>query len=84
VRACIRPGVVYNVPSRQGGSNPTVQFRVTLSPDGTVSQVQLNRSSGIPLFDDAVRGGILKCSKFPSPPGGKYPRWVDVDYRMYD
>ncbi|HLV28037.1 MAG TPA: cell envelope integrity protein TolA [Burkholderiaceae bacterium] len=84
VRACIRPRVIYNVPPRQGSSNPTVQFRASLNPDGTVREVLINRSSGISGFDEAVRKGIAACSPFPRPPSGQYPRQVDGVYRMYD
>ena len=84
VRACIRPRVVYSVPMRQGNENPTVQYRVDLNPDGTPRNVRVVRSSGIPLFDEAVRKGIERCSPFPAPPGGKYPAFIDGNYRMYD
>src|SRR5690606_17501458 len=83
VVACIRPRVIYNGPPRKG-TNPTVQFRASLTPDGKVQDVLINRSSGVPGFDEAVRKGVMACSPFPSPPGGKFPRQVDGIYRMYD
>ena len=84
VRACVQPGVVYNVPPRSGSANPTASFRTRLGSNGQVQGVDLTRSSGNPRFDDAVQKGILACSPFPKPPGGKYPSYIDVDYRMYD
>ena len=84
IRACIRPRVIYNVPPRQGSSNPTVQFRASLNTDGTVREVLINRSSGVSGFDEAVRKGIAACSPFPRPPSGSYPRQIDGVYRMYD
>ena len=84
VRACVQPGVVYNVPPRSGSANPTASFRTRLASNGQVQGVDLTRSSGNPRFDDAVQKGILACSPFPKPPGGKYPSYIDVDYRMYD
>ncbi|WP_368648730.1 cell envelope integrity protein TolA [Castellaniella ginsengisoli] len=84
VRACVQPGVVYNVPPRSGSNNPTASFRTRLGSNGQVQGVDLTRSSGNPRFDDAVQKGILACSPFPKPPGGKYPSYIDVDYRMYD
>jgi TonB family protein len=83
VRACVRPGVIYNVPPRSG-SNPTVKYNVKLNPDGTVDRVNIRRSSGISGFDSAVRKGLLSCSPFPKPPSGKYPSEIEGDYRMYD
>jgi colicin import membrane protein len=84
VRACVRRGVVYSVPARQGSSNPTVQYRVELKSNGTVENVSIRRSSGNPRFDEAVRKGIQACSPFPKPPSGKYPSAIEGDYRMYD
>lgn len=84
VRACVQPGVVYNVPPRNGSANPTASFRTRLGANGQVQGVDLTRSSGNPRFDDAVQKGIVACSPFPKPPGGKYPSYIDVDYRMYD
>lgn len=83
VRACIRPRVAYPVPPRTG-SNPTVQYRANLNAQGIVTGVQVQRSSGIAAFDRAVATGIQSCSPFPKPPSGKYPSYVDGDYRMYD
>ncbi|MEO6958754.1 MAG: cell envelope integrity protein TolA, partial [Burkholderiaceae bacterium] len=83
VRACVRPRVAYPVPPR-AQSNPTVQYRANLDAQGLVTSVQVQRSSGITAFDRAVATGIRSCSPFPKPPSGKYPSYVDGDYRMYD
>ena len=84
VRACVRPRVIYNTPPRNGKNNPALQYRVDLNPDGTVRNVRITRSSGITLFDDAVQKGIAKCSPFPKPTNGRYPSYIDGEYRMYD
>ena len=84
VRACVRPRVVYNTPPRSGSNNPTLNYRVDLNADGTVRNVRITRASGIALFDDAVQKGIEKCSPFPKPPNGRYPSYIDGEYRMYD
>ncbi|NJB66347.1 colicin import membrane protein [Paenalcaligenes hominis] len=84
VRACVRPRVVYNTPPRSGSTNPALQYRVDLNSDGTVRNVRITRSSGIALFDDAVQKGIAKCSPFPKPSNGRYPSFIDGEYRMYD
>lgn len=83
VRACVQPGVSFPVPVR-GTANPTAQYRVNLRPDGTIAGVKLTRSSGNPNFDRAVETGIRRCSPFPTPPTGKYPGYIDVNYNMYD
>ena len=83
IRSCVLRGVTYPLPP-QGSSNPTLQYRVSLQPNGRPSRVQLLRSSGNPRFDEAVRKGVEACSPFPVPPGGKYPAYIDIEHRMYD
>ena len=83
VRACVKPRVSYPIPPR-AGANPTVQFRVTLSPEGRVKDVEVRRSSGIQGFDRAVESGVRGCDPFPRPPSGKYPPYIDGNYFMYD
>lgn len=83
VRACIQPGISFAPPPR-GNTNPAVQYRVDLRPDGTVAGFKLTRSSGNPNFDRAVETGIRRCSPFPTPPSGKYPGYMDVNYSMYN
>jgi colicin import membrane protein len=84
VRACVQPGVIFNVPPRAGSANPTVQFRTKLNSNGKVQDATMTHSSGNPNFDEAVHRGILACSPFPPPPNGKYPSYIDVNYYMYD
>src|SRR5690625_2299479 len=83
IRACVQPRVTYPIPPRSG-SNPTVQYRVSLNASGNVTQVRLLRSSGNSGFDRAVEAGIKACDPFPKPPSGRYPSSIDVNYRMYD
>lgn len=84
VRACIYPGVAYSAPARSGSSNPTAEFRVQLSSDGTVKGLTLTRSSGNAVFDRAVETGIRRCNPFPKPSTGRYESLIDVVYKMYD
>jgi colicin import membrane protein len=84
IRACIQPNVAFPPPVRSGNINPTAEFRVQLKSDGVVSSTSLRRSSGNAAFDRAVDNGIRRCSPFPKPPSGRYPSYIDVNYRMYD
>ena len=83
VSACIKPSVAFPTPPRST-SNPTAQYRVDLRPDGTIAAVKLTRTSGNPNFDRAVDTGIRRCSPIPTPPSGKNPAYIDVNYSMYD
>jgi colicin import membrane protein len=42
-------------------------FKITLLPDGTVMDVQLNKSSGYPAFDNAVERAIRLADPLPMP-----------------
>ncbi len=64
--------------------NPSVEFQVTLLPDGSVREVQLKRSSGVDAFDQAVRRGIEK-TRFPADRStGKVPSDIVISYRPKD
>lgn len=45
-----------------------VQVRVAIEPDGRVSEVRMEKSSGNPYFDDSVLRAIRKASPLPVPP----------------
>jgi colicin import membrane protein len=88
LRACIMPGVAFPTPPRKGTENPTVHFRISLD-DGTglVDGIKLIKSSGNDNFDRGVKTGILRCNPLPKPPkspDGKYPPYIDINYKMYD
>jgi colicin import membrane protein len=88
LRACIQAGVAFPPRPRTGSENPTAHFRISLD-DGTglVDGVTLIKSSGNNNFDRAVKTGILRCNPLPKPPkspDGKYPPYIDINYKMYD
>lgn len=47
--------------------NPYVEFMVSVLPTGEVASIKLNKSSGQPDFDEAVRQAIQKSSPFEIP-----------------
>lgn len=48
--------------------NPMVEFRVTLLPGGDVLNVDMRRSSGFTVFDDAVERAVYLAKPLPLPP----------------
>lgn len=48
--------------------NPAVEFTVTLLPGGDVLTVTLRKSSGYPVFDEAVERAIYLAKPLPLPP----------------
>lgn len=84
IRACVQPNVTFVTPPRRDNQNPTVQYRVKLNPNGTISGIDLITSSGNVGFDTAVQKGIIACRQFPKPPQRDYPSYVEIAYNMYD
>ncbi len=63
--------------------NPQISIRITLNAVGQVIAVNTIKSSGMPLFDQAVLRGIERLSKFPVDKNGTYPPEVILNYRMH-
>ncbi len=65
--------------------NPAVEYAIELLPDGSVRDVRLLRSCGIPAFDQAVRRAIERASPFPPDPAtGKVPSSLVISHRPRD
>jgi colicin import membrane protein len=64
IRAKIRSNVI--LPPDMAG-NPEAVFNVVQLPTGEVLEVQLQKSSGVRAYDDAVQRAILKSSPLPKP-----------------
>jgi TonB family protein len=84
IRSCVQRGVSFPLPPRGGAGNPSVQYRVSLTPAGQIADVRLTDSSGNVNFDRAVETGIRRCTPFPKPLSVNYPGYIDINYRMYD
>lgn len=48
--------------------NPVVEFRIILLPGGEILSVDLRRSSGFTVFDDAVERAVYLAKPLPLPP----------------
>lgn len=65
--------------------NPAVEYEITLLPDGSVGNVRLLRTCGIPAFDQAVRRAIDRASPFPPDPAtGRVPASLVISHRPRD
>jgi len=59
--------------------NPTAEFRIDLFPDGSIrGSPHKTKSSGVPLFDEAVERAIIKSVPYPADKSGNVP-----DYFSY-
>ncbi len=72
-----RGSLVQRVADWRGGS-VTADLRLCVAPDGSVSNVELNRSSGLPAFDAAVVDGAGSWSYEPFNASDDAPRCQDV------
>lgn len=71
LRAKIRTNTVFDNSDVSG--NPAGEYTVELFPDGTVRSVRVNKPSGVPGFDEAVRTAVMKSQPFPADKDGKVP-----------
>ncbi len=68
-----------------GMSNLVVEYSIDLFPDGSLRNVTLVRSSGVPAFDQAVRRAIDHAAPFPpDPANGAVPPSMSVVHRLRD
>jgi TonB family protein len=81
IRNCIRAGVSFPIGNNQ--PNVNALFRVSLNTDGSISDINLVRSSGNSKFDNAVKVGIQSCSKFPKIENNNFPKFIDINYNLY-
>lgn len=71
LRAKIRSNTVFDNSGVSG--NPAGEYTVELFPDGTVRNVRVNKPSGVPGFDEAVRTAVMKSQPFPPDTDNKVP-----------
>lgn len=64
--------------------NPHVEFQVDVLPTGEVLSVRKIRSSGLPVFDDAVERGIRNSSPLPKKKDGTVERSFPISFKLKD
>jgi colicin import membrane protein len=64
--------------------NPRVEFQVDVLPTGEVLSVRKTKSSGIPVFDDAVERGIHSSSPLPKKKDGTVERSFPISFKLKD
>lgn len=85
VRACIRPNIIFSVPSGVRRGQHQAVYRVRLMPSGDqIGSPQKLKASGLAGYDAAVERAIAKCSRFPSVPGVVMPGEVSLTFDPVD
>jgi colicin import membrane protein len=70
IRARIKPNITY---TETPSGNPTAEVEVRTSPDGTIINRKLVKSSGIRSWDEAVLNAIDKTEVLPRDIDGRVP-----------
>ncbi|MCX7274939.1 MAG: cell envelope integrity protein TolA [Burkholderiales bacterium] len=76
VASHIRSNTVFQIPPDLRG-NPKAEFTVSILPDGSIVNLKLTRSSGVPAWDQAAERAIRRSDPLPRPPAGA-PRDVSI------
>ena len=82
VISCIRPFILFSVPSGIARGTHVAVYSVSLLPNGKIAETpRMTQSSGLPAFDRAVRHAISRCNPFPRPLGNTpMPRRMEISF----
>lgn len=83
IKGKIKSNTIFNVPNDLNG-NPATIYEVNLLPDGTIRSLRLQKPSGVPGFDEAVRRGIQKSEPYPRDKSGQVPSSFELTYKPKD
>jgi colicin import membrane protein len=70
--------------STDAPGNPRVEFQIEQLPTGEIISVKKTKSSGLPVFDDAVEKGIIKSSPLPRKKDGTVERSFPISFKLKD
>jgi colicin import membrane protein len=83
IAARIKSNTNFTLPNNLK-DNPTVEYEVSLLPDGSIRRVIKKKSSALPLFDEAVLRAIEKSAPYPPDKFGKIPSNFTISHRPKD
>lgn len=81
IRSRIKPNIVF---TEDLSGNPLAEVEVRTSPDGTILQSKLTKSSGVPAWDEAVLKAIVKTVTLPRDTDGQVPPVLVISFRPKD
>ncbi|BCO26908.1 hypothetical protein MIZ03_1794 [Rhodoferax lithotrophicus] len=83
--AAVKPNIVFTKEdSKDIIGNPSAEFDVRASFDGTIISTKLLKSSGNKAWDDAVQKALDKTKVLPRDTDGSVPQWLVVYFRPKD
>lgn len=81
VRAKVKPNIVF---TEDIAGNPTAEVEVRTTPDGTILQPRLLKSSGNKAWDEAVIKAIIRTETMPKDVDGRVPTPMILEFRPKD
>jgi protein TonB len=81
IREAIIKRTNYPYLARKNGWTGTVVVRFMIEEDGRVSEVWVDKSSGVPLLDQAATETVKSTAPFPKPPA-RAEIIVPISYRL--
>ena len=83
VSAHLRRHQQYPADARSRGETGTASVTFGIGGSGSVTSVQLARSSGVGSIDQEVQAMVRRASPFPAPPGGRAQSFtIPVNFRL--
>lgn len=83
IAAKIKSNTNFTLPNNLK-DNPSVEYEVSLLPDGSIRKVIKKKGSSLPLFDEAVLRAIEKSAPYPPDKFGKIPPNFTISHRPKD
>ncbi|MEY2810590.1 MAG: hypothetical protein RLZ66_2101, partial [Pseudomonadota bacterium] len=81
IRAKVKPNITF---TEDVVGNPTAEVEVKCSPDGTIVDRKLLKSSGNKGWDEAVLKALDKTEKLPRDTDGRVPSPMVITFRPRD
>ena len=79
IQAAIRPNITFDPDTISG--NPAVELQVGLRADGSISSVNIVKTSGMKSWDTAAARALDKTERLPKDENGRVPSTLEITLR---
>jgi len=74
----------WNRPDNMDDDDWAVEVDVTVEPDGHIADVQWQKGSGNPIWDDSVRKALAAVTNMDRPPPTNFPSRVNIRFDVQE
>jgi TonB family protein len=74
----------WNRPQNMDDDNYAVEVHVSVQSDGQISNVQWEKGSGNPAWDESVRQALASVKAMDNPPPTNFPSYVNVRFDVQE